>query len=149
MSATMTTEPSESSEPAAPPAPADRTLPLVAIAIGVCAVVLAAASAFVVGSNFAVGVLIGGAIAVSNFLVLARVGKALTGSRGGAAFWGGIYLLKLAALFGGVALLLHSGIVSGLGVIVGLTALVPGIVVGGLLAAPRDPNDGAGKTPKV
>ena len=121
-----------------------RTIKLVAIAIAFSALLFAAAAAFFVNIRFATGIVAGGDIGLSNFLVLARVGKAITGSREGAVLWGGIYLLKVAALFGGVALLLHSGIVSGLGLVVGFSALVPGIVVGGLLAAPKDPNHGAG-----
>jgi hypothetical protein len=116
-----------------------RTVKAVAMSIVACTVILAGLSLVFANTRFALGVLIGGAIGAANFLVLARVGKAITGKSKDAAFWGAMYLLKVAALFGGVFLVLHSGLVSGLGVVVGLTALVPGIVVGGLLSTPRDP----------
>ena len=125
-------------------AQADRTIPLVLKSIAGCAAALAIVAAFVWGLRFGFGVAIGGAMITANFYVLTRVGRALTGSRNGAAFWGMIYLLKVGALFGGVFLLLHAGIASGVGIIVGLCSLVPGIVVGGLLAAPSDPTPGAG-----
>ena len=124
--------------------PPDRTLSFVIGSIGVSAGIIAAICAFTFSSRFALGVALGGVIALLNFLVLARVGKAITGTRGGAAFWGFVYLVKVAVLFGGVGLLLHAGILPGLSIIVGLTAIVPGIVVGGLLAAPRGPIDGSG-----
>jgi len=122
----------------------DRTIKAVTVSIGVCAAMLAAASYFVVGGRFGLGVVAGGTVGLLNFVVLARVGKAITGKTKDAVFWGVVYLVKVIALFGGTFLMLRSGVVSGLGIVVGLTALVPGIVVGGLLAAPRDPNDGTG-----
>ena len=121
--------------------PADRTIFFVTISVAASASALAVAAFFALSRHFALGVVAGGAIALSNFVVLARVGRALTGNRRQAFFWGGVYLAKVAVLFGGTALLLHSGAVSGLGVVVGFAALVPGIVVGGLLAAPSDPTD--------
>ncbi len=118
---------------------ADRTIPTVAVAIGVCAVLLAVPSFFAAGGRFAFAVVVGGAIGVANFLVLARVGRALTGTKGGAAFWGGMYLVKIAALFGGLFLLLTTKVVDPYGLLVGLASLVPGIVVGGVVAARRPP----------
>lgn len=112
---------------------ADRTLVRVAWSIAACALVLAVATLATRGSRMALGVVVGGAIAVANFVLLARIGKALTGSGAGAAFWGGMYFIKIAALFGGLYLLFHSGMVDGYGILVGLCALVPGIVVGGVL----------------
>lgn len=118
---------------------ADRTIPTVAVAIGVCAALLALASYFAAGGRFAFAVVVGGAIGAANFLVLARVGKALTGTKGGAAFWGGMYFFKIAALFGGLFLLLTTKVVDPYGLLVGLASLVPGIVVGGVVAARRQP----------
>jgi hypothetical protein len=69
--------------------------------------------------------------------VLARIGHALTGTRSGAAFWGAVYFVKISALFGGLYLLFSSGAVNMYGLLVGLSAIVPGIVVGGVLATPK------------
>ncbi|GAC1363304.1 MAG: hypothetical protein NVSMB47_15090 [Polyangiales bacterium] len=124
---------------AADPSGGDRTIPRVAMAIAVCALVFAGASWAAFGLRFGLGVAVGGAIGATNFLVLARVGKAMTQKDRDAWIWGGVYLLKVFALFGGVAYLLHTRAVNGLGLIVGFAAIVPGIVVGGLLAAPTIP----------
>ncbi|MGZ3417867.1 MAG: ATP synthase subunit I [Polyangiales bacterium] len=117
----------------------DRTIQVVTVAIGACALLLAGASLIVVGAKFAFAVVVGGAIGVANFLLLARIGKAVTGSSSGAAFWGGVYFFKIAALFGGLYLLFHTGAVNLYGLLVGLSALAPGIVVGGVLATPKAP----------
>jgi len=116
-----------------------RTAGVVALSIAACTVLLATPSYFVAGVKFAAAVLLGGAIGIANFLVLARVGKALTGTRSGAAFWGGVYFVKIVALFGGLYLLFTTGAVNMYGLLVGLSAIVPGIVVGGLLATPKAP----------
>jgi len=102
----------------------------------------------------AVGVVVGGVVACLNFVVLARVGRAITQKGRDAALWGVVYLVKVIVLFGGFFLLLRSGVVGALGVIVGFSALLPGIVVGGLLAgraspgpeAPADPTSPADAT---
>lgn len=129
-------------DPEADPRPdegADRhvaaTVRAVAIGIVVSTAVLAAAFWTAHGPRFAVGVGVGGAIGLLNFLALARIGRAMTAPAGG-GLWGLAYLFKVFALFGGAALLLRAGIVPGLGIVVGLCALLPGIVVGGLRAAP-------------
>lgn len=111
------------------------TMRAVAIGIAVSALVLAAAFFPTHGLRFSVGVLVGGAIVFVNFVVLARIGRAMTQPSGG-GLWGLAYLFKVFALFGVAAGLLRAGIVPGLGLIVGLCALLPGIVVGGLRAAP-------------
>ena len=97
----------------------------------------------------AIGVVVGGLIACLNFIVLARVGRAITQRGRDAALWGVVYLVKVIALFGGFFLLLRSGVVGALGVIVGFSALLPGIVVGGLLAGrtPPGPDAPADPTP--
>lgn len=123
---------------AEPEAPSlGRTAGVVSATIAACTLLLATPSYFVAGAKFAAAVLLGGAIGVANFLVLARVGKALTGTRSGAAFWGGVYFVKIVALFGGLYLLFSTGAVNLYGLLVGLSAIVPGIVVGGLLATPK------------
>jgi hypothetical protein len=108
-----------------------------AVAIGIVVSTLVLAGAFwpTQGPRFALGVAVGGAIGLLNFLALARIGRAMTAPAGG-GLWGLAYLFKVFALFGGAALLLRAGLVPGLGIVVGLCALLPGIVVGGLRAAP-------------
>jgi hypothetical protein len=125
---------------------ADRTLRGVAVSILAFTAIYAVTAIALFAARVAFGVVVGGIIACLNFVVLARIGRSITKKGRDAAIWGAVYLVKVAALFGGVALLLHSGWVSGLGVVVGFTALLPGIVVGGLLAgkaagpqAPADP----------
>ena len=112
----------------------DRTIRNVCIAIAGSALALAAATTAISSWRFGLGVAIGAAMILANFAVLARVGRSLTGSRGGAMFWGSVYLFKVAALFGGAALLFRAEIVPVLSIAVGFGALVPGIVVGGLCA---------------
>lgn len=117
----------------------DNTLRIVATSIAGCAALFALGAFFSVNARFAFAVAIGGAIAVANFLVLARIGRAITGGSGGAAFWGATYFFKIAALLGGVFLLFQSGRVNVFGLLIGLSTLAPGIVVGGVLAAPSGP----------
>lgn len=134
MAAIVTTESAE---------PRDRTVPLVAASIGAFTALFAVVFVFIATPRFSLGVAIGGVLGLLNFLTLARVGKAFLGSRRGAVLWAIIYLVKVIVLFGGVYLLFRSGWVPALSIVVGLSTLVPGIVVGGLLAAPRDPTSEA------
>jgi hypothetical protein len=137
-----------SADPPAIEAPEkDRTIAFVTGAIGVCTLGFAVLFAFVATLRFSLGVTVGGAIGLLNFVVLAQVGKALSGSRRRAAILGVLYLVKVLVLFGGVFFLFRAGWLPGLSIVVGLSALVPGIVVGGLLATPRDPtNETASKS---
>jgi hypothetical protein len=127
------------SEAGAPDAGTGRAITLVAVCIGVCAALLALASIPFGGLRLAAAVTIGGVIGIANFLVLGRIGKTLVGTQGRAAFWGAMYFVKIAALFGGLWLLFQYRVVNVYGVLVGLSALVPGIVVGGVLAAQKQP----------
>jgi hypothetical protein len=126
----------------------DRTIPVVTMAIAACALVLAGASLIVVGAKFAFAVVVGGAIGVANFALLARIGKAVVGSSSGAGFWGAVYFFKIAALFGGLYLFFHSGVVNVYGLLVGLSSLAPGIVVGGVLATPKARPQPADRQPR-
>jgi hypothetical protein len=114
-----------------------RTTRAVVLGIATAATLLAVPSFYIAGSKFGVAVLIGGAIGVANFLVLARVVGALTGGRSAATFWGVVYFFKILVLFGGLYLLFSSGWLNIYGLLVGLSAIVPGIVVGGVLALPK------------
>lgn len=124
--------------PLADPGEVDRAIRVVGAAIAAFALLLAVPSFFVAGARFAAGVVAGGAVGVANFWFFGRIGKALTGSRREATFWGGMYFVKIVLLFGGLYLFMSSfdaKLVYGL--LVGLSAIVPGIVVGGLLATPK------------
>jgi hypothetical protein len=114
----------------------DPTVRSVAWGVAGSTLALAAGSAALHSARFAVGVLLGGAVVALNFLVLAAIVVTLGGPRRQALVWGSVYLLKVAALFGAVAALLRLGWAHPLGVVVGLGALLPGIVVGGVVAAP-------------
>lgn len=131
---------SESPREAGPPE-ADATIPSVARAIvasgagiALLGLVLSTRRVFFAGS-----VVVGTAIAVLNFLVLARVGRAMTSPSSRAGLWSLVYPLKIAALFGGLFFLLRSGWVDVLGTLCGLSSLVPGIVLGGVAASHRGP----------
>jgi len=117
----------------------DRTIRIVCATIAAFTVLLAIPSYFVAGGRFTLAALSGGAIGIANFLFFGRIGKALTGTRRAAAFWGGMYFVKIVVLFGGLYLLFTTGVLHFYGLLVGLSALVPGIVVGGLLATPKGP----------
>ena len=97
-----------------------------------------AAAGWIAGAEGAAGVAGGGAVALVNFRWLARsvVGIAALAREGqpvGVRF-GGIWLRHLAA-FGGLGLLLGSGLAHPLAVIVGLSVLPPVLVAQGLRAA--------------
>jgi MFS family permease len=119
----------------------DRTLRVVALSIAGCAALFTLGAALSVNWRFGFAVAVGGAIAVANFLVLARIGRAITGGAGSAAFWGAAYFFKIAALLGGVFFLFQSGKVNVFGLLIGLSTLAPGIVVGGVLSSPTAPKE--------
>ena len=131
-----------------------RTTRAVSISVLAFTAIYAVTAIALFAPRVAIGVAVGGVIACLNFLVLARIGRAITQRGRDAAVWGVVYLLKIGALFGGIFLLLRSGLVGAVGVIVGFSALLPGIVVGGLLAgraqpgpdAPADPTHPADET---
>ena len=145
MSAAVSEAPDDLSEASARVVHA-RTMRMVAWAIAASVVVLALACGVTKGARFGVGVGVGGVIGFANFLVLAKILESMTGKGNGAAFWGLVYVMKIVLLFGGVALLLHTGLLSGVGMVVGFAALAPGIVLGGLLASPSGPTHGSGGT---
>lgn len=132
--------PGGSADPTPDPTP-DPTIAAVARAIvasgagiAVLGLVLSTRRVFFAGS-----VVVGTAIAVVNFLVLAGVGRAMTSPGGRGAWWSLVYPLKIAGLFGGLFFLLRSGWVDVLGTLCGLSSLVPGIVLGGVAASHRGP----------
>jgi hypothetical protein len=88
------------------------------------------------------GVALGGAIAAANLWVFARVGNAFVSKKGNTAPWGVIALLKMLLLFGGVWLILRTGVVSALSLVAGYAALPIGITVASLFGpSPRGSDD--------
>lgn len=92
-----------------------------------------------------IGVLVGGAIATANLIVFARVGQAFLARRGNTAPWGVVAVLKLVLLFGGVWLLIKSGLVSGLSLAMGYAALPFGVTFASLFG----PKPGDGELPST
>lgn len=127
--------------PAAEP-PAEEKGPMRAAILSVVAAALCLAiGAFATfGVKSGIGVAIGGALAVANLMVFARLGQAFVAGKGSSAPWGIVAVLKLVALFGGVWLILKSGYVSGLALAVGYGALPIGITIGSLFGPrPSEP----------
>lgn len=129
----------------APPpneSPAEEKGPMRAAILSVVAAALCLAiGAFATfGVKSGIGVAIGGALAVANLMVFARLGQAFVAGKGSSAPWGIVAVLKLVALFGGVWLILKSGYVSGLALAVGYGALPVGITIGSLFG-PRPPEN--------
>ena len=108
--------------------------------------VLASAGILAVGALIAFdmrtarGVGVGGAFALANLWAFARIGEAFLSRRGAAAPWTAFAVLKLAGLFGGVWLILRSGIASPMSLLVGYGALPVGITLGTLFG-PKPPDD--------
>jgi hypothetical protein len=90
--------------------------------------------------NTGIGVLCGGAIATVNLIVFARVGQAFLARKGNTTPWGVVAVLKLVLLFGGVWIILKSGLVSGLSLAAGYAALPFGVTFASLFG-PK-PTDG-------
>lgn len=117
----------------------DRTIRSVVLVVVATGALIAALGFLGSGRRFAVSAAIGTLVAVLNFVVLARVGRAFTEEGANPAVWSLVYLFKILALFGGVFLLLRAESLSLLGVLAGLSSLVPGIVLGGVAASHREP----------
>jgi hypothetical protein len=92
------------------------------------------------GAREGVGVLVGGVIATANLYVFARVSEAFVSQRGSSAPWAVIALLKLVLLFGGLLLVLRSGVMSGVSLAAGYAALPFGITFASLFGP--GPSDG-------
>lgn len=106
-----------------------------------CTACVLAAGAFVAFDwRTACGVGVGGAFALANLWAFARIGEAFLSRRGHAAPWTVFGMLKLAGLFGGVWLILRSGIATPLALLVGYGALPIGITLGTLFG-PKPPDD--------
>ena len=118
--------------------PADATLSWVLAAVGVIGVLLTAAGVIGWGLRAGLGVGIGAAMAAANLYVFIRVVRGLLGEGRHRRVWILVAVVKLVVLFGGLYLLLRSGVASGLALLTGYGALPLGITIGGLIA-PRPP----------
>ncbi|EYF06662.1 Hypothetical protein CAP_1792 [Chondromyces apiculatus DSM 436] len=118
----------------------DGTMRATLISVALTAVVLSLGALASYGQRPALGVALGGTMAVINLYVFAKVGEAFLGKRGNAAPWAVIAVVKLCALVGAVWLILRTGVVPPLALAVGFTSLVIGITVGSLFG-PKPPED--------
>jgi hypothetical protein len=99
------------------------------LACGLCFAVVGFAA---FGAMTGVGVLLGGLLATGNLVVFARVGQAFVARKGNTAPWGVVAVLKMVLLFGGVWLVLRTGVVSALSLAAGYAALPFGITLASL-----------------
>jgi hypothetical protein len=122
-------------ERAAPEPAPDRPDPTMTAAIrGVAIAGLAIGALGFAASGVQAGLsaLVGGAIATANLYVFVRIVGAFLAREGRTAPWAVITILKLTLLFGGVWVLLKSGLVSALWLAGGYAALPVGITFGTL-----------------
>lgn len=119
----------------------DSALSLVLWSVTGVAGVLCLVGLVVFGARAALGVAIGGGIALANLAVFVRVvrGVLSPGRRG--RIWILVGIVKIFALFGGVWLLWRSAVVSPLSLVIGYGALPLGITLGNLLAGRSDSPD--------
>jgi hypothetical protein len=100
------------------------------------------------GARTGLGVTLGGLIATANLWVFARVGQAFMHKRGSSAPWGVVAILKMTFLFGGVWLILRTGVIAALPLILGYAALPVGIVIGSVFG-PKPPDTDEPQTPSA
>jgi len=118
----------------------DESIRAAMITIAGSACVLAAGAFVAFDLRTASGVAVGGAFGLANLWAFARIGDAFLSRRGAAAPWTAFAMLKLAGLFGGVWLILRSGIASPMSLLVGYAALPIGITLGTMFG-PKPPDD--------
>ncbi len=119
----------------------DKTLQAAVKTVAATAGVATVVAVVAADLRFGLGVLAGGAIAVANLIVLARIVQAFLGKKGNTAPWAIIAVLKLFLLLGGVWLILRSEVVSGLALVLGYMALPLGAVIASLFG-PKPPEGG-------
>jgi hypothetical protein len=100
------------------------------------------------GPAAGLGVLVGGFLATGNLIVFARVAEAFLARRGNTAPWGVVAVLKLVVLFGGVWIILQSGLISGISLAAGYAALPFGITIASLFG-PKPPENDPPPAPDV
>ena len=91
--------------------------------------VLGAGSGVLVGFDFAIGTLVGGALATVNLILFIRLGEAFLAQRGRSAPWAVLGALKLLGLFVCVAIILRQQAASLLAFVIGYGALPIGIAL--------------------
>lgn len=121
-------------DPQKPTDSLDAALRVTLITVAVTAALMSAAAIFFVSARAALGVAIGGSIAVANLYVFARVGQAFVSRRGRLAPWAVVAAIKLLVLLGGVWLLLRTNLVPPLALTAGYASLIIGITLGSLFA---------------
>ncbi|MBI3203325.1 MAG: hypothetical protein HYZ29_17435 [Myxococcales bacterium] len=99
------------------------------VLVGLSATVVAA---WVSGALAARSAALGAAVAAANLWVIALVVRGMLGQKKSSVPWSLVAVLKMAALFGGLYLLLRGGWVSLLPLLAGYGALPLGIVAGQL-----------------
>lgn len=124
----------------------DAALKLATASVAVLAVCFSLVALLAAGGRAALGVAVGGAIAVANLVVFALVVRGvLTGGTRG-RMWILVGIVKIFLLFGGVWWLLDSGVASAVALIAGYGALPLGIAIGGFIA-PRPAAEGSADGP--
>jgi hypothetical protein len=93
------------------------------------------------GPRAGLGAVIGGLIATANLWVFARVGQAFMSRQGNTTPWAVVAVLKMLVLFGGVWVILKSGVVSGLSLAAGYAALPFGVTFASLFGPKPPEND--------
>jgi hypothetical protein len=112
------------------------------VSVLVCGMSFAVGGAALFGLRVGLGVAVGGLLATGNLWVFARVAEAFMARKGNTAPWAMVAVLKLVALFGGVAIILRSELVSGVSLAVGYGALPFGITIASLFGPrPKDEED--------
>lgn len=124
----------------------DATMRAAVLSVLVSGLCLAIGALGFFGWRSAFGVAVGGLLATANLAIFARIGQAFVARKGNTAPWGVIAVLKLVVLFGGIWLILKSGVVSGLALACGYGALPIGITVGSLFG-PKPPENEGHQTP--
>ena len=96
--------------------------------VAIVGLVLVAGACLAAGPRVMLAVAIGAGAAVLNLWVIGRLVATFLGGRGRMS-WGFVALVKLAVLFGGMFLLIKSGIAGVIPLLIGYGALPVGIVV--------------------
>jgi hypothetical protein len=146
----MSTEPDDQRPSPEDERAAAATMRAAILSVLACGACFAIAGLALFGARAGLGAAIGGAIATANLWVFAQLGRAFVARKGRTAPWSVVALLKLLALFGGVWLILASGIVSPLSLAVGYAALPVGITLASLFGPrPPEPENEGGTTPSA
>jgi hypothetical protein len=107
--------------------------------------VLLSVAAFAVSTEVGIGALAGATIAIADWLVTRLVGaRLLSGGDRGRTMLSLVLVSKMTLVLGACAAVLWSGHVSALGFVIGISAMVVGVIAGGVhesLAAPVAPTE--------